>query len=319
MIIENSPQDLLIKRLSKTWEDKKGPQSWIISSPDGFGKNVIINKIVKNISGYNLTENHPDHIIIENINEDGKIEKIKIDSIRKLTSHLKLTSIRGRRIAVIKGAQDLTVNAANALLKTLEEPPKDALIILITNSIGRLPATIRSRCAIERCPAPTEEEQLKRQPPESQSDDWKKALILSSYNPGIAQKFIENDGLNLYQKIIDTIGRSKPFERKGIHTLSNDLAKNWELTKILIPNLIYRSRINIEEEAVKGEKRVTQLLLQHAQEEGLHQAWDITRKIIQDTDQSYLDQNYACQRLVLAIEFTIKQTKQKQAQMNKTS
>jgi DNA polymerase-3 subunit delta' len=74
-------------------------------------------------------------------------KSIGIEQIRALVDEFRLTSHSGHgKVAVIEPANDMTVNAANSLLKTLEEPPGDALLILITDRVGKLPATIFSRC-----------------------------------------------------------------------------------------------------------------------------------------------------------------------------
>jgi DNA polymerase-3 subunit delta' len=72
---------------------------------------------------------------------------IGIDQIRGLVGELNLTSYEGRgKVAVIEPADAMTTSAANSLLKTLEEPPGNALIVLVADRPGRLPATIFSRC-----------------------------------------------------------------------------------------------------------------------------------------------------------------------------
>jgi len=77
--------------------------------------------------------------------EAGKA--IKVDQVRALCSELAMTSHAGRyKVAVIQPANAMNANAANSLLKTLEEPTDNTLLILLTASPGRLPATIRSRC-----------------------------------------------------------------------------------------------------------------------------------------------------------------------------
>jgi len=74
-------------------------------------------------------------------------QAIKIDQIREASDFIAQTSLQGEyRILIIHPADQLNMNAANALLKTLEEPPQAAIIILINNQSGRLPATILSRC-----------------------------------------------------------------------------------------------------------------------------------------------------------------------------
>jgi DNA polymerase-3 subunit delta' len=72
---------------------------------------------------------------------------IGIEQIRELVADISLTSYEGKgKVAVIEPAQQMTTNAANSLLKTLEEPPGDALLILVADRAGTLPATIYSRC-----------------------------------------------------------------------------------------------------------------------------------------------------------------------------
>ncbi|MDH3532344.1 MAG: hypothetical protein OEO82_05400 [Gammaproteobacteria bacterium] len=72
---------------------------------------------------------------------------IGIDQIRAMVADFGLTSYEGGgKVAIIEPANSMTNNAANSLLKTLEEPPGDALLILVADRVGRLPATVFSRC-----------------------------------------------------------------------------------------------------------------------------------------------------------------------------
>ena len=72
---------------------------------------------------------------------------IKVDQVRALTGELFMTSHAGRyKVAIIQPADAMNKNAANSLLKTLEEPTDNTLLVLLTALPGRLPATIRSRC-----------------------------------------------------------------------------------------------------------------------------------------------------------------------------
>jgi DNA polymerase-3 subunit delta' len=87
---------------------------------------------------------------------------IGIEQIRTLVSELALTSYAGRgKVAVIDPANAMTASAANSLLKTLEEPPGNALLILIADRTGRLPATIFSRCQRFRIDLPAAEEAIR--------------------------------------------------------------------------------------------------------------------------------------------------------------
>ncbi|MBJ89509.1 MAG: hypothetical protein CMO98_06560 [Woeseia sp.] len=86
---------------------------------------------------------------------------ISIDQIRGLVSELSLTSYEGvAKVAVVEPAEVMTINAANSLLKTLEEPAGDTLIILVVDKHGSLPATIYSRCQHLKLTVPREEEAL---------------------------------------------------------------------------------------------------------------------------------------------------------------
>ncbi len=93
--------------------------------------------------------------------EDKKSKEIRIDQIRAIGGFMTLSTHRdGFRILLIHPAETLNPNAANALLKTLEEPPARTLILLVTDQQNRLLATIRSRCQRVLLPAPTPEEAL---------------------------------------------------------------------------------------------------------------------------------------------------------------
>lgn len=87
---------------------------------------------------------HPDYRLLAPA-EESRV--IRVDQIRELNDYFALKSHHGGyKIAVIEPADSMNSAAANALLKTLEEPAADTLLLLITHRPSRLPATIRSRC-----------------------------------------------------------------------------------------------------------------------------------------------------------------------------
>jgi len=89
-------------------------------------------------------ESHPD---FRKLVPEGANASIKVDSVRSLVDWLQLTAGQGSyRIALIEDADRLNRAAANSLLKTLEEPADNAVLILCATRTGALPATIRSRC-----------------------------------------------------------------------------------------------------------------------------------------------------------------------------
>jgi DNA polymerase-3 subunit delta' len=83
------------------------------------------------------------------------VDAIGVDRIRALTDFVQLTSHRQRaKVAVIAPAERMNAAAANALLKTLEEPPPGTFLILVSDQPGRMPATLRSRCRLLAAPMP---------------------------------------------------------------------------------------------------------------------------------------------------------------------
>ena len=96
--------------------------------------------------------NHPDFFRLSP-EDDSRV--IKIDQIRALIEKMSLSSHYGRyKVVILNPADAMNIAAANALLKTLEEPPADTVLLLITDRPSFLPATIRSRCQTLRLALP---------------------------------------------------------------------------------------------------------------------------------------------------------------------
>ncbi len=143
---------------------------WIIAGPKGAGKATLAYRIARamldpaalmNDHSFDMPPDnrtfrliaqgaHPDVFIAErawNEKTSRYQSDITVETIRKLTLFLNRTAaLGGYRVAIIDSADDLNRNAANALLKALEEPPADTLLLLLSAAPGRLIATIRSRC-----------------------------------------------------------------------------------------------------------------------------------------------------------------------------
>jgi len=105
-----------------------------------------------------LAGQHPDVMTLRLV-EDS--QQIRIEQVRELSEELSLTSHQGSyKVGVVSPADALNRFAANALLKTLEEPPPRTLLILVATQPSRLPPTILSRCQRIRVRAPTRAEAL---------------------------------------------------------------------------------------------------------------------------------------------------------------
>jgi len=114
---------------------------------------------------------HPDFNVLRSA-EESKV--IKVDQIRELRNFLSFTpQYGGYKIALLESADSLNLNAANSLLKTLEEPPGDSLLVLVSAQAARLPATVRGRCQALRF----------ERPPAHQARAWLASRISSELEP----------------------------------------------------------------------------------------------------------------------------------------
>jgi DNA polymerase-3 subunit delta' len=119
-------------------------------------------------------DQHPDFVRVSPLEES---RQVRVDQIRELGATLALTSHgRGYKVALIAPADALNPNAANALLKTLEEPAANTLLVLLAADLSRLPATIRSRCQRLRILPPTRAASLAWLEAQRPGEPWGAAL-----------------------------------------------------------------------------------------------------------------------------------------------
>ncbi len=133
-------------------------------------------------------------------------ETIKVEQIRKLTRDVTLSSTRNQyKVIIIQEVEKMNSASANALLKTLEEPPKNVVIILTTNEIGRLLATIKSRCVKLTIKIPeTSVSRLWLQDltHNQKQTDIDNALLFSDGQPLTALNLLENKSVYLIQEML---------------------------------------------------------------------------------------------------------------------
>jgi DNA polymerase-3 subunit delta' len=126
---------------------------------------------------------HPDFLLVS-----PEERLIRIDEIRMIDEALSYKPFEGRKkTVIIDDAETMNISAANAFLKTLEEPPEDSVIILVTSKADLLPATIRSRCSrINFPPLPTGSCRQVLEGKENDAEKLSLAARLSMGRPGIA-------------------------------------------------------------------------------------------------------------------------------------
>ena len=172
------------KYLSNSIKSNMISHAYMFEGPSGVGKNTMARELAATLLDMENLFNSPDYI---EITPDGN--SIKIAQIRKLQSDILVKPYKTYKIYVIDEAQKMTVEAQNALLKTLEEPPKYAIIILITNNKESLLDTIKSRCEIIKfTPIPLVEvaDYLTQT-----GVDKNRASLLANFSRGSMQKAIE--------------------------------------------------------------------------------------------------------------------------------
>ena len=137
--------------LRAAFEAGRMPHALLIHEAPGAGGEWLANWTARMVLGTDK-EAHPDWVKVHPV-DDSK--QIRIEQIRELGEELSLTSHQGGyKVGVIAPADVLNRFAANALLKTLEEPPARTVLILVVTQPSRLPATILSRCQRIRIAAP---------------------------------------------------------------------------------------------------------------------------------------------------------------------
>jgi len=150
--------------------------AWLLAGPEGVGKALFADKAALRVlaegagppvamPGLDVPDehpvarlvaagSHPDLMRLERLTKEGGTElarSINVDQVRGLQRlFATTTSLSPRRAVVIDAIDDLERNAANALLKNLEEPPPDTIFLLVSHSPERLLPTIRSRCRVLR-------------------------------------------------------------------------------------------------------------------------------------------------------------------------
>ena len=176
------------KPIADSWQlridNERLPHAVLLAGPAGTGKRATAAWIARKQLGIGdpaeLPESpfdvpqHSDAYLIRPA-EAGK--SILIDQVRELVANLMLTAYQGGwKVAVVEPANAMTANAANSLLKTLEEPPGNTLLILVADRVGKLPATIFSRCQRINFNRPDDAATLQWLDRVKPGADWSRAL-----------------------------------------------------------------------------------------------------------------------------------------------
>jgi DNA polymerase-3 subunit delta' len=139
------PEQLEAKQLLTSALAEGPAHAYLLHGPPGVGKRDLALLFAAELLGDHARvarRSHPDLYVLEPLGD-----QIRIDDIRELRRDLHMRPFEAsRRVYLVFGADTMNEDAADALLKDLEEPPPYAVMLLVANDLGPLPETIRSRC-----------------------------------------------------------------------------------------------------------------------------------------------------------------------------
>src|SRR5216683_1090662 len=147
MSFDSLPEQFEAKRLLTSALAEGPAHAYLLYGPPGVGKRDLALLFAAELLGDHarvMRRSHPDLYVLEPLGD-----QIRIDDIRELRRDLHMRPFEAdRRVYLIFGADTMNEDAADALLKDLEEPPPYAVIVLVASDLGPLPPTILSRCQL---------------------------------------------------------------------------------------------------------------------------------------------------------------------------
>ncbi|WP_440959801.1 DNA polymerase III subunit delta' [Oceanicaulis sp. LC35] len=243
-------QDAALKEAEAAIRSGRMHHAWMVSGPKGVGKATFAYRLARRLLGAEATADdrlesdpldpvcrrlealsHPDFLLIRRPYNDktGKLKgEIPVEEARRAPEFFsKSASGKGWRVCIVDSADELNTNSANALLKTLEEPPQRGLLILIVNTPGRLLPTIRSRCRrlILRAPSIEATTHWLIEHHQMTADEAQRASALAQGAPGRALALAETDASSLMATIDAALSGLPRLDRNAIAQITASAAR----------------------------------------------------------------------------------------------
>ncbi len=240
------------------FESDRLAHAWLISGPQGVGKATLAFRFARFVLAGGAAQNsllggddgdglwldpedpvfrrvasggHADLLTLERgLDAKGKQRgEIVVQDARRLGDFLSLTAGEGGwRVAVVDAADELNRNAANALLKLVEEPPQRSLLLLVCHVPGRVGATLRSRCR-RLALAPLHDDKvaglLRGWQPDLDDADIAGLAHLAEGSPGRALALAEAGGMALYRELVGLIASAPGIDAQALHGFGDKLAR----------------------------------------------------------------------------------------------
>lgn len=247
--------------LAKAIENETLSHSYLFVGTQGIGKKLLAKEMAKKILSFD-GESHPDFMCIEPEENSIKIAQIRI--LQKKIQEKPI--IADKKVYIIDNADTMTVEAQNCLLKTLEEPPEFAIIILIGSQESAFLTTIKSRCMIVKF-GPIQEDKIIQFMKDNYAIEGISQNQLEMFQGSIGKAILLKDKQEQYGKIEDMIENLNQKDLIEIVTLAEPLYKakeeifeileymNIVLLKLAKQNYLYTNCMEIVENTKKRLKQ----------------------------------------------------------------
>ena len=193
--------DRIIENFIKRCKKNTLSHAHLISGDDGIGKSPLASILAKIILGEDINRDH-----IDIVNYKASKASFGVDDVRNIITEVSKKPFEGdKKVIVIHGGNKLTIQAQNALLKTIEEPPSGVYIIILCESLELILDTIKSRCEIYKLtPLNRDElkEYIKLRKLNTTNEEINSAIAFSEGIPGRIDRYFDDENLRDLRSVI---------------------------------------------------------------------------------------------------------------------